>query len=185
MARRISATPTSGSRPTRSRGSCASTATTSLFVTGMDEHGLKMQQTAARERHDAAGARRRDRGAVRGHGRDAERASPTTSSARPQERHKPRVAGDLASAWRRTATSICRNIPAGIRCATRPITTKASSTAARWRVSSRRAARRSNGSRRRAISSGSRPMPTGCSRITRRIPNSSRRRSTATRSSAS
>ena len=27
-----------------------------LFVTGMDEHGQKMQQTAAREGHDAAGS---------------------------------------------------------------------------------------------------------------------------------
>ena len=37
-------------------------------------------------------------------------------------------------------------------------------------ASSRRAARRPNGSRRRAISSACRPMPTGCSRTTRRNP---------------
>ena len=51
--------------------------------------------------------------------------------------------------------------------------------------SSRRKARRSNGSRRRAISSGSRPTRTSCSLITRRIPSSSGRRRARTRLRAS
>ena len=44
-----------------------------FFMTGTDEHGLKMQQTAAKERHDAEGARRRDGRQVPRHGRTAER----------------------------------------------------------------------------------------------------------------
>ncbi len=42
-----------------------------LFLTGTDEHGLKMQQTAARERHHAARAGRPQRAALPGHGRSA------------------------------------------------------------------------------------------------------------------
>ena len=45
-----------------------------LFVTGMDEHGLKMQQTAAREGLTPHGSRRPHRRAIRGDGRGAERA---------------------------------------------------------------------------------------------------------------
>ena len=39
------------------------------FLTGTDEHGLKIQQAADRERNHPEGARRRDGGAVPGHGR--------------------------------------------------------------------------------------------------------------------
>ena len=76
-----------------------------------------------------------------------------TSSAPPSRAISvpPRRSG---SAWRLTATSISTNIPAGIRCATKPITTRAkpgSTTRVRGWVQT---ARRSNGSRRRAISFG-------------------------------
>ena len=58
---------------------------------------------------------------LRGHGEDAEllerRLHPHHRAAPP-----PLVGSDLASAWKRTATSISTNMPAGIRCATRPIT---------------------------------------------------------------
>ena len=89
----------------------------------------------------AAGIRRRRRGEIRGDGRGAER---------PRRRHRahhaaaprPLGPGDLASGWRPTATSICRNIPAGTRCATRPISARTSSPTARTGQSSRPAARR-------------------------------------------
>ena len=48
MASRTSVTPMRPLRPTPSRASCGSTATTS-FLTGTDEHGQKIEQTAARE----------------------------------------------------------------------------------------------------------------------------------------
>ena len=49
MASRTSGTPTSTSPPTRSPGSSGSTASTCDFLTGTDEHGLKMVETAAAE----------------------------------------------------------------------------------------------------------------------------------------
>ena len=64
------------------------------------------------------------------------------------------------------ATSISTAMPAGIRCATRPITPRTKPSSARTRCGAGRRARRSNGSRRRAISSGCRPIRTGCSRST-------------------
>ena len=96
-----------------------------LFVTGMDEHGLKVQQAAAREgvtpQAFVDGVAER----VRGDGRAAQRA---------RRRHRAHDASRATtarrrrsgSAWPPTATSICRNIPAGIRCATKPISTRAS-----------------------------------------------------------
>ena len=51
------------------RGSCGSTAATTLFVTGMDEHGLKMQQTAAREGLTPQALADRTAARVRGDGR--------------------------------------------------------------------------------------------------------------------
>ena len=47
--RRISATPTRRSRPTRSRASCGSTATTCFSSPAPTSTAMKMQQTAARE----------------------------------------------------------------------------------------------------------------------------------------
>ena len=76
-----------------------------LFVTGMDEHGQKMQRTAEREGLTPAAARRPHRRAVRAHGRGAER---------PRRRHHAHDAGapqgggarNLAAHGGRTATSI-------------------------------------------------------------------------------
>ena len=55
-----------------------------LFITGMDEHGQKMQRTAEREGLTPATTRRPHRRAVRAHGRGAER---------PRRRHHPHDAG--------------------------------------------------------------------------------------------
>ena len=94
-----------------------------FFLTGTDEHGMKMQQTAARERPDAARAGRAQRAALPGHGRAAEllerRFHPHHRGAPPSRRRRR-----SGSAWRRPATSISPNMPAGIRCATKPITTR-------------------------------------------------------------
>ena len=94
-----------------------------LFVTGMDEHGLKVQQAAAREgispqqfvdrvaaEFEAMGEMLNAR---------ADDIVRTTSRATTAPRRRS------GSGWPPTATSICRNIPAGIRCATRPISTRA------------------------------------------------------------
>ena len=56
-------------------------------------------------------------------------------------------------------------MPAGIRCATRPITPKTKPFSARTTCGAGRRARRSNGSRRRAISSGCPPIRTNCSTL--------------------
>ena len=64
------------------------------------------------------------------------------------------------------ATSISTAMPAGIRCATRPITPKTKPLSARTMCGAARRARRSNGSRRRAISSNCPPIRTGCWRST-------------------
>ena len=155
-----------------------------LFVTGMDEYGLKVQQTAAREGVTPQAFVDRIAAEFEAMGDAPERARRRHRPHDPTA-PRPRRAGDLGAHARPTATSTCRNIPAGTRCATKPISTRANSPTAPTGRSSRRAARRPNGSRRRATSSASRPMPTSCSRITRPIPTSSRRRSTATRSSPS
>ena len=96
-----------------------------LFVTGMDEHGLKMQQTAAREGLTPQALADRTRRAVRGDGRAAQRARRRRRAHDRSRATSARVAGDLGAHGGAAATSICRNIPAGIRCATRPISTRA------------------------------------------------------------
>ncbi len=72
--------------------------------------------------------------------------------------------------WRPTATSTRTAMPAGIRCATRPITARTRPSCAPTACATARRARRSNGSRRRAISSACRPIRTGCSRTTSEHP---------------
>ena len=156
-----------------------------LFVTGMDEHGLKVQQTAAREGVTPQEFVDRVAGRIRGDGRAPERAAPTTSCARRKPRNVARRAGDLGADGgqrRHLPVEIFRLVFGARRGLFRRERTQPT---ARTERSSRRPARRSNGSRRRATSSASRPMPTGCSRITRRIRISSRRRNIATRSSPS
>ena len=94
-----------------------------FFLTGTDEHGLKMQQTAAQGGHHAARTRRPQRAALPGDGRAAE-----LLERRLHPHHRaaplPLVGRRSGSGWRRTATSISTNMPAGTRCATRPITTR-------------------------------------------------------------
>ena len=84
MARRISATPTSASPPTRSSASCGSTGATRCSSPAWTSMGLKVQQTAAR-----AGVTPQDfvdgvAGRVRGDGRIARR---------PRRRHRAHDAG--------------------------------------------------------------------------------------------
>ena len=147
-----------------------------FFLTGTDEHGQKIQQTAARRRAHGARTARPQRPALPRHGRAHEvlerRFHPHHGSA-----PLPGVGRRSGNGWRQTATSICRNMPAGIRCATRPITTKSETHGRRTTKSlATKPARRSNGSRRRAISSGSRPIRTSCSSSTHACPISCCRR---------
>ena len=95
-----------------------------FFLTGTDEHGIKMLQTAAKEKHDAARAGRAQRAALPG---DGEVAQLLERRLHPHHRAAslPVVGRDLGAHAGRRATSISTNIPAGTRCATRPITTKA------------------------------------------------------------
>ena len=101
-----------------------------FFVTGMDEHGQKMQQTAAKEgmtpQHSPTARRRSSRRWARRSNARADDIMRTTSRA-PQGCRCRKSGG----AWRPMATSICRNMPAGIRCATRPITTRTKPRSAR------------------------------------------------------
>ena len=98
-------------------------------------------------------------------------AARTTTSSAPPRSATTRPARRSGRRWRPTATSTSTATPAGIRCAQEAYfdekETDASATtacaASRW-------ARRSNGSRRRPISSGSPPIRTGCSRSTRASP---------------
>ena len=68
-----------------------------FFLTGTDEHGLKMVQTAAARRSDAAGARRPQRRALPDMDGRAQHLVSTTSSAPPSQRH----ARACQEIWRR------------------------------------------------------------------------------------
>ena len=70
---RISATPMRRSRPTRWRASSGSTARTCFFLTGTDEHGLKMIQTAEAEGLPTLDVATRNAAALQADGRAAER----------------------------------------------------------------------------------------------------------------
>ena len=91
-----------------------------FFLTGTDEHGQKIQQTATREGITARELVDRNVAALPRHGRAAEllerRFHPHHRGAPP-----PLLGRRSGSGWRRPATSISTNTPAGIRCATRPI----------------------------------------------------------------
>ncbi len=95
-----------------------------LFVTGMDEHGQKMQQTAAREGLTPQALADRTAAQFQAMGEKLNAVADDVVRTT-QTRHKTCV----QEIWRRmaaqTATSICQNIPAGTRCAMKPITTKA------------------------------------------------------------
>ena len=74
------------------------------FLTGTDEHGLKMKQTAAKEGPDAARARRPQLQALP---RDGGPARPLERRLHPHHRAAPLpgVARRSGGAWRRPATS--------------------------------------------------------------------------------
>ncbi len=91
-----------------------------LFVTGMDEHGLKMQQTAQREGISTNALADRTAAQFLAMGEVLE--APADDVVRTtQERHK-RASQAIWKRCRRPATSTSRNMPDGIRFATKPIT---------------------------------------------------------------
>ena len=151
-----------------------------FFLTGTDEHGLKMIQTAQAEGMTPLDLATRNAAPLQGDGPAAQRL------VRPLHPHLRAAAsslgpGDLEADGSTTATSISTAMPAGIRCATKPITPRTKPSSARTRCGAARRARRSSGSRRRAISSSCRPIRTGCSRSTRTSPISSGRTRAATK----
>ena len=179
-ARPISATPMRCWRPTRWRASSASTASDVFFLTG---HRRARPQDAADRREggpDAAGARRPQLGRLSRSWWKRSGLRPTISSAR-RRSATTAPARKSGVAWRLPATSISTTTPAGIRFARSSSSTRRRPRSAPTACAANRWARRSNGWRRRATSSASRPIRTGCSRTTRRIPTSSARTSAATR----
>ena len=130
-------------------------------------------------RRGAPGLRRPGVAAVprvaRAHGPDQRRLHP-------HHRGPPHRRGAAASgaSWLRAARSTSAPMPAGTRCATRRSTPRPS-----WSTDWRRPARRSNGSRSRAISSASPIGGIACSRSTRPTRTSCFPRRGATRWSAS
>ena len=94
-----------------------------LFVTGMDEYGLKVQQTAAREGMTPQAFVDRIAAEFEAMGELLNaRADDIVRTTQP--RHA-RAVQEIWGAWRPMAISTSRNIRAGIRCATRPISTRA------------------------------------------------------------
>ena len=155
-----------------------------LFVTGMDEHGLKVQQAAARE--GVTPQQFVDRVAAEFEAMGDMLNARADDIVRTTE---PRHARASQAIWERMAANgdVYLSKYSGwysVRDEAYFDRERADRRPGR-RQSSRRAARRSNGSRRRATSSGSQNTPTSCSRITTRIPTSSRRKNIATRSSPS
>ena len=118
-ARPTSATPTSGSRQDVIARFKRLDGYDVLSLSGMDEHGQKMQQTAAREGLTPQGLADRTAGQFlamnRLLGTESRRRHPHDRGAPPRRRP-----GDLAPHGGNGATSTCRATPAGIRCATRP-----------------------------------------------------------------
>ena len=155
-----------------------------LFVTGMDEYGLKVQQTAAREGVTPQAFVDRDRRRVRGDGRASQRPRRRRRAHDPAPQ-RPRRPGDLAADGgqrRRLSLDLFRLVLGARRGLFRR--ERAEPGPGRDQARAERRAGR-NGSRRRAGSSACRPMPTGSSPITRPTPISSRRRNISTRSSPS
>ena len=155
-----------------------------FFLTGTDEHGLKMQQTAEPGRHHAEGACRPQLGDLPLDGRSGRRLQ---RRVHPHHRAAPLqgLPGDLEGdgrQWRHLSRPLQRLVFGAPGSLFRREGNHASATTA---CAASRSARRSNGTRRRPISSGCRPIRTGCWRSTKPIRISSGRRSAATRSSAS
>ena len=155
-----------------------------LFVTGMDEYGLKVQQTAAREGMTPQAFVDRIAAEFEAMGELLNaRADDIVRTTQPRHARAVQEIWRAHGGQRRHLSVEIFGLVFG---AGRSLFRRERTQRRPGRdASSRRAARRSNGSRRRASSSASRPTPTGSSRITRPIPTSSRRKNTATRSSPS
>src|SRR6478752_2042966 len=95
-----------------------------LFVTGVDEHGLKMLQTAQREGITPLQLGDRTAAEFLAMGEVWKRRPMISCARRRSATSAPRRRS--GKACRPPATFISRNIPAGTRFATKPITTKAS-----------------------------------------------------------
>ncbi len=152
-----------------------------FFLTGTDEHGMKMQQTAAKEKLTPRELVERN---VPRFQAMVERLELLERRLHPHHRRAPpsRLGRHLAAdggGGRHLSRQIFRLVLGArrslLRRGARPGSTRRAS-------ASVRRARRSNGSRRRAISSGSRPISRSCSISTRGIPTSCCRRSGSTRS---
>ncbi len=90
------------------------------FLTGTDEHGIKMLQTATRE--GITPRELADRNVSRFQAMVERLDCSNDDFIRTTEERHYRSSRRSGSAWTRPATSTCRNMPAGIRCATRPTT---------------------------------------------------------------
>ena len=136
-----------------------------FFLTGTDEHGLKMIQTAESEGMPPLEVATRN--APRFKEMDQRLNVSFDRFIRTTEEQHHRSSQEI---WKRMAANgdiYLEAMPAGIRCATRPITPRTKPLSARTRCGADRRARRSSGSRRRAISSNCPPIRTGCSRSTK------------------
>ena len=151
-----------------------------LCMSGMDEHGQKMQQTAARE--GLAPQALADRTAAEFKAMNRLLDTVADDIVRTTE---PRHILASQAIWRRMVErgDIYLDSYSGwYSVRDEAFHDEADLVPDRTGPGSRRPGRRSNGSRKRAISSGCRPMPNGFSPITPRTPTSSRPRSIATRS---
>jgi methionyl-tRNA synthetase len=94
-----------------------------FFLTGTDEHGIKMLQTAARE--NLTPRELVERNVPRFQAMVTKFNCSNDDFIRTTEPRHYRRLGASGRRCRLTATSISTNMPAGTRCATRPITTRA------------------------------------------------------------
>ena len=140
------------------------------FLTGTDEHGLKMQQTAVAEGLTPLAL------ADRNSARFREMMTALNISyddyIRTTEPRHERACQALWRASRRTAISISANMQAGIRSVRRLISTKRKPPSGLTVSAANRWARRSSGPRRKPISFACRPIRTNCSPSMRMCPTS-------------
>ena len=153
-----------------------------FFLTGTDEHGLKMKQTAVKEGLTPRALADRNSRALPRHGRGAE---PLQRRFHPHHRAAPLplVGGDLAA---HGAGAQRRHLPEEVRRlvlrARRSVLRREGDHGRRRRRARRPAGlRRSSGTRRTPSSSACRPTRTSCSSTTRSTPSSSCRASGGTR----
>jgi methionyl-tRNA synthetase len=127
-----------------------------FFLTGTDEHGQKIQQTAREKGKSPAEFVDRNGTQVSAMVK-ALNCSNDDFIRTSEPRHYETVRGDLEAHGRQPATSIWTSMPAGIRCATKPSTVKTNWKTAMVRNSPSRPAHRSNGWRKKATSSSCLP----------------------------